>query len=205
MDIQAAIGIFTVLMAIALHLPYLHGALKRTITPHPFTWSLWTMLTFIIFFAQVADGAGPGAWGTGVVGTICLGIVIASLRNGFDDIRKTDVVLFVSGLGAIPLWLLTNDPTLSVVLVTAVDLIAFAPTYRKSWHKPYEEPVYLYSLNVLRHGLSLCALAHISVTTALFPFTIMLANGFLAVFLLWRRHVIPAPAIISDPDMATPQ
>lgn len=182
------IGLITVVMAIALHLPYLWQSIRKQITPHPFTWMLWTTLTLIVFFIQVFEGAGPGAWGTGTVGFICLAIVASSLKNGFNDIKKIDIALFISGVLTIPLWILTNDPTLSVILLVAIDLIAFAPTFRKSWLAPYQEPVYLYSLNVLRHGLSLFAIANFTIATALFPFCIMLANGSLAVFLLWRRH-----------------
>ena len=177
-------------MAIGLHVPYLLGSVKGTIKPHPFTWILWTTLTFIIFFAQFMDGAGPGAWGTGTVAVICLGIVAVSLRNGFSDIKRSDIVLFAAGLLSIPLWLLTDDPTLSVVLVTMIDLIAFTPTFRKSYLKPYDEPLYLYSLNVVRHGLSLFAIVNLTLATALFPFMIMLANLALFVFLVARRSVI---------------
>lgn len=188
LSMQEIIGIVTVILAIGLHIPYLIGSIKGTITPHPFTWILWTALTFIIFFAQFFDGAGPGAWGTGAVAIICLSIVFVSLKNGFENIKKIDVILFVTGLLSIPLWLITNDPTLSVILVVIIDLIAFIPTFRKSYLKPYEEPIYLYGLNVLRHGLSLFAIVNITIATTLFPFTVMLANGFLALFLFWRRR-----------------
>ena len=190
MPTQDIIGIVTVIMAIALHIPYLICSIQNKITPHPFTWILWTTLTAIIFFAQFYDNAGPGAWGTATVAIICFGIVIASLKNGFQNVKKIDVILFISGLLAIPIWFLTNDPTLSVILIVTIDLIAFVPTYRKSWSQPYQEPLYLYSLNVIRHGLSLFALTNISIATALFPFVIMLANGALAVFLVWRRQAL---------------
>jgi hypothetical protein len=177
-------------MAIGLHVPYLLSTIKGTIKPHPFTWILWTTLTIIIFFAQIMDGAGPGAWGTVTVGLICIGIVVASIRFGFDNVKRKDVVLFVIGLLSIPLWLLTKNPTLSVILITTIDLIAFIPTYRKSWDKPYDEPLYLYGLNVLRHGLSLFAIINVTIATAFFPFMIMLANLGLFLFLIRRRKLL---------------
>lgn len=184
------IGFITVIMAIVLHIPYLKGTIKGTIRPHPFTWVLWTTLTCIIFFAQVSDGAGPGAWGTGVVGALCIGITLASLRYGFENIKKQDIVFFVTGLMTIPLWIYTNDPTLSVIIIVTIDLMAFAPTYRKSYHKPYDEPLYLYSWNVVRHGLSLIAIANVTIATALFPLMVGVANAALALFLIWRRKVL---------------
>lgn len=181
------LGLITVIMTIGLHIPYFIKTYRGTIKPHPFTWILWTLLTFIIFAAQVNGNAGPGSWGTGVTAILCVGITFASFQYGFNNIHKADIFMFMAGLGAIPLWLLTNDATLAVMLATAIDLIAFAPTYRKSWHNPHEEPVYLYALNVLRHGISLAALVEFNLITATFPFAIMLANGLLAIILVVRR------------------
>ena len=184
------IGTITVIIAIAMHVPYLVGAIKGTIKPHPFTWILWTLLTLIVFFAQFFDGAGPGAWGTGVVGGLCIAITFASLRYGFEDIKKKDAIFFIIGLMSIPLWVYTNDPTLSVIIVTVIDMFAFAPTFRKSYMKPYDEPLYLYTSNIIRHGLSLFAIVHVSIATAFFPFMIMIANIGLTGFLIWRRKVL---------------
>lgn len=184
------IGVITVILAIAVHVPYLLGTIKGTIKPHPFTWILWTLLTLIVFFAQFMDGAGPGAWGTGIIGAICVFITIACLRYGFQNIKKSDVVLFVIGLATIPLWLITDDPTLSVIIVTAIDVVAFAPTFRKSYMKPYDEPLYLYFTNILRHGLSLFAIVNVTIATAFFPFVIMIANIALTGFLIWRQKIL---------------
>jgi hypothetical protein len=83
--VQEVIGIVTVIIAIAMHVPYLFDTIKGKIKPHPFTWILWTLLTLIVFFAQFYDGAGPGAWGTGVIGLICIFITVACLRHGLGN------------------------------------------------------------------------------------------------------------------------
>lgn len=185
------IGIVAVIMGVTIHLFYLMDTIKEKIKPHPFTWILWTLLTTIIFFAQVFDGAGPGAWVTGSVLIFCIAITLASLRYGFQNIKKADVIMFVIGLMTIPLWIFTKDPTLSVIIIVTIDLIAFAPTYRKSYYSPYDEPLYLYLINVIRHGISLFAIINVTIATALFPFMVGLANGALALFLIWRRrHVV---------------
>jgi len=184
------IGFITVVIAIVTHIPYLVQTIKGEIKPHPFTWILWTLLTLIIFFAQFSDGAGPGAWGTGIIGVICIFITIACLRYGFENIKKSDVVLFVIGLATIPLWLITNDPTLSVLIITAIDVSAFFPTFRKSYMKPYDEPVYLYISNIVRHGLSLFAIVNLTIATVTFPFVIMFVNIGLTGFLIWRRKIL---------------
>ncbi len=190
MSLYEIMGIITVIMGISIHVPYLVDAIKGRIKPHPFTWILWTLLTIIVFFAQVFDGAGPGAWGTGIVGAFCIAITLASLRYGFNNIKKSDIIMFVVGLMTIPLWLLTDDPTLSVIIVVVIDLIAFTPTFRKSYDKPYDEPLYHSSLNFIRHALTLFAIVNVTIATALFPLMIGVANGTLLLFLLWRRKAL---------------
>jgi len=98
--------------------------------------------------------------------------------------------MFGVGLMTIPLWLLTDDPTLAVTVVVIIDLIAFTPTFRKSYDKPYDEPLYHSSLNFIRHALTLFAIVNITIATALFPFMVGVANGALLLFLLWRRKVL---------------
>jgi hypothetical protein len=190
MSLYEIMGIITVIMGIGIHVPYLVDAIKGKIKPHPFTWTLWTLLTIIIFVAQVMDGAGPGAWGTGIVGAFCIAITLASLRYGFNNIKKVDIIMFAVGLMTIPLWLLTDDPALSVIIVVVIDLIAFTPTFRKSYDKPYDEPLYHSSLNFIRHALTLFAIVNVTIATALFPFMVGLAYGILLLFLLWRRKVL---------------
>ena len=44
MNIQEIIGIITIIVGVGIHISYLYGTIKGTITPHPFTWILWTLL-----------------------------------------------------------------------------------------------------------------------------------------------------------------
>ena len=82
---------------------------------------------------------------------------LASLRNGFSHIDKIDhFYLGAVLLGLIP-WLLTKDPTLSVVVAVSIDIIAFIPTIRKTRRRPKSEQPSLFVANVLRHILVLAA------------------------------------------------
>lgn len=39
---------------------------------------------------------------------------------------------------ALPLWYITTDPLWSVVILTTLDLLGFAPTSRKAYVHPYK-------------------------------------------------------------------
>lgn len=191
---QELLGFTVALVGAVLHLSYLRDALRGTIAPHPFTWLLWTVLTLTIFFAQLSEGAGPGAWNAGAVGFVCIAILGVAfkngLQNGFENVKKVDAISLFLGVSAIPLWWVLKDPTFSVILITLVDVFAFVPTFRKSWAAPYSEPMYLYVTNALRQGLSIFAIININVATALFPFVMVLANLLLAYVLFYRRSFL---------------
>jgi len=184
---QEIIGAITVAVAICTYTPYLYETIKGKLKPHPFTWIIWTTLAVIGYSAQISDNAGPGSWMNGATITICIFIVFVSIKNGFDNIKQFDLMIFGMGVLAIILWMITNNALWSVIIVSFANTIAYIPTFRKSYNKPQEEAIYLYGINFFRHGASIFALSNLSVITALFPISLTLCNGTMALYLLWRR------------------
>lgn len=186
------IGAITVIVAIATYLPYLYDTIRGKVTPHPFSWTIWLTLSVVAYAAQISDNAGPGSWMNAVVILIGLFIVAASFKYGFKNIKKIDVFVFALGVTAIPLWIITDDALWSVILISFANTIAYIPTFRKSYHKPHEEALYVYGINFFRHGASIFAMTNLSLITSLFPFILVLNNGALALFLIWRRRQLRA-------------
>ncbi len=89
-------------------------------------------------------------------------------------------------LGIIP-WVLFRDPTISVIIVVAIDLIAFIPTLRKTWLDPATETPMLYSMNVSRHILTLFSLQAYNIATTLHSIAMIVTNSFMT-FLILRKH-----------------
>jgi hypothetical protein len=100
-----------------------------------------------------------------------------SFRYGFRGITRLDTALLVLAILAIAPWLLTDDPTLSVVLAVGIDLLAFMPTLRKTWARPRSEPWLIYAINLLRHGSALLALEAYSLVTALHSVAMFAINS----------------------------
>ncbi len=186
------VGAITVLMTIVIYGFYIRDTIKGKIKPHPFSWLLWLIITFIIFLAQLSDNAGPGAWMNGVVTFMNFIILAVSLKNGIGIIKKLDVLVLILACLAIALWIITSSPLWSVIILSFANTLAYIPTYRKSFSKPFEEPLYVWSLNFFRHGLSILALANYTVITALSPITLVLNNLAMALFIFYRRRAVRA-------------
>ena len=52
-------------LTVALFLPYIRSIRQRRTIPHVFSWIVWAFGTAVVFLAQLADGAGLGAWPIG--------------------------------------------------------------------------------------------------------------------------------------------
>lgn len=185
---KLSFAIIASVLAVVGNVPYLIDVYKKRIEPHAYTWFIWSIVSCVIFFGQVAKGAGIGALPTAVAEIFTIIIFFFSLKNGFKHIRKIDhVFLVIALLGLIP-WVLTKDPTLSVIIVVGIDLVAFMPTLIKTFKYPKTETPLLYSMNVMRHLLALFSLQAYNIATMLHSFSMIITNTIMTVFILRKRR-----------------
>ena len=181
------LGVLTVVLTVIAYIPYIRDVLKKKTKPHIFTWLIWSILTGIAFVAQVVGGGGSGAWATASVAIVDLVIFILSVSYGDRRFSPLDWTSLVAALFAIFLWILTENPLFSVVLITGAAALGFIPTFHKSFSRPNEETLLTYTLNTFKQGLSLVALKSVTATTAVFPAALVLLNGALSLFIFVRR------------------
>lgn len=181
------IGLIAAILAVYAFIPYFIGIARGTTKPHVFTWLLFALLTGIGGAAQLAAGGGAGSWVMAVSSIMCCLVFAFALRRGERHITRSDWVTFLVALLALPLWYFTKDPLWSVLLVIAIDAMAFYPTFRKSWHKPWEEVLQSYVISAIKFFLGLVALEEMSLTTVLYPAYLVLANTAFVVMSLRRR------------------
>jgi len=192
-DFKVILGTIAALVGIIGYIPYYRDILRGTTKPHPFTWIGFGLLLGITFFIQLSTGAGPGAWVNGLSAIGVFGIAILSFSRGEKNITVFDWICFAGALVGIILWRIASDPLSAIIIVTAVDTIAFAPTFRKAYLKPHEETASLFILATFKYIISLFALASFTITTALFPIAIVASNAVFVGMLLIRRRQISAP------------
>ena len=177
-------AIVATVFAILGNISYLRDVLAKKVRPHPYTWFVWTIVSGVTFFGQLAKGAGIGALPTGVAETFTLLIFLFSLQYGFKHVTKTDTYFLIFALvGLIP-WIIFKDPTISIIVVVTIDLIAFIPTLRKTWGDPSTEAPALYSMNVARHILTLFSLQTYNIATTLHSIAMIVINSIMTFLIL---------------------
>ena len=186
---KESIALIAALLAVIGNVPYVIDILKHRVQPHAYTWFVWSIVSCIVFFGQLAKGAGVGAIPTGASEIFTIIIFVLSLRYGFKHVTRTDTIfLVIALLGLIP-WALTNDPTVSVIIAVSIDVIAFMPTLRKTWLHPQTETPILYGTNVLRHILALFSLQTYNIATTLHSVAMITTNSCMTLMILFRPRV----------------
>lgn len=186
-------GYVAVILTVAAYIPYYRDILRGKTHPHVYSWSLWAVLTAILAGLQLQGGAGTAAWVTVVVGILCVGVVGLSLRKGKRDITTTDSVVAGLALVAIVFWLLADKPLVSTVLAITADMLAFIPTVRKTYHRPYSETLSMYVTNVIRFMLAFAAIETYTLLSAAWIITWVIANALFSAMLIVRRAQVGPP------------
>lgn len=188
---KETIAIIAAVLAFIGNISYLKDVFKGRIQPHPYTWFIWSIVSMTTFFGGLVEGAGIGALPTGVAEGFTIIIFIFSLKYLFQGkaghIRKVDnYFLVICLLGLIP-WAITKDPTISVVIVVLIDIVAFIPTLRKTWRHPSTERPLLYEMNAARHILTLFSLQTYNIATMFHSIAMICTNTIMTAFIRRKK------------------
>jgi hypothetical protein len=186
MELKVFLAIIAASLAVVGNVPYVRDILRGRVEPHAYTWLVWTLVTGITLFGQLAKGAGVGAMPAAVSLIFTFSIFLFSLKYGLKYITRIDTLFLLLALLGVVSWVVTKDPTLSVIIAVGVDLIAFIPTLRKTWRYPRTEVSLLYMMNVARHILALFALEAYNIATTLHSIAMIVMNTAMTLIILMR-------------------
>lgn len=193
LEYKIVLGVIATIIAFVSYIPYFRDIFNGKTKPHAFSWFVWAILTAIAFVAQVVKNGGAGAWVTGFSALVCLIISILAFVKGTRDFPLVDWLCLIASFAAMGLWAYTNDPTLSIILITITDTVAFIPTFRKGYHKPHEETITTFGLASLKWLIALFALDSLAFVNWFYTGSLILANGIFVIMVLVRRKQLKKP------------
>ena len=184
---KITIAIIASLLAIVGNVPYLRDIIKGRVQPHPYTWLVWSLVSCIIFWTSCKRA---GLVHFRPLRLKCLLLSSFSFRSSMgSNIFAKSILSFCDCIARYYSRLLTKDPTISVIIAVAIDVVAFIPTMRKTWARPETETPILYGMNVLRHILMLFSLQAYNIATTLHSIVMITTNTFMTVVIMriYRR------------------
>lgn len=172
-------------------------AKKEGIQPHPLSWLLWGFVTAVAALAQWAKGAGPGYWVTAFTAIACFIIGTLTLTKYKHRFSLFDWVALVMGVFAILLFALAHNPTAAAVFATTADVLGYYSTVKKGWRYPDTDSPICFALNSVKFIPALFALDAYSLATWLYPGTLVIINGGVAIMLFARRRIVSPDSTVN--------
>jgi hypothetical protein len=198
-----ALGLISLAIAAAAYSAYLwQTARQKDIQPHPVSWFLFTLATIVAFAAQWVRSAGPGSWVTAVTALVCFMIAVLSLtkyllastHDELEGVKPDERIRSVSNIVSLGLSLIAIFAFLhaksavgAAISATAADLVGYYPSIKKAKRKPFNDSATSFTLNSAKFIPALFAMGSYSLATSLYPATLVVMNGYVAVLLMKGR------------------
>lgn len=188
LDYKSILSIIAILIATGSRIEYIYLIVRGKIKPHAFSWLVWSVLTGIAFAAQVSEKGGAGSWLTGFTALTCFMVFLLALAYGQRKFSLIDWVSLTGSGVALALWWFTKNPLGAVILVSIIDILGMIPTFIKGYKKPFEDSINIFWIANVTFTLSLFALETHSLTTWLYPLTVIATNTAFVVMVVIRRQ-----------------
>lgn len=185
-DFKLMLGVSAAVISVISYIPYIRNCIKNKTKPNAYSWTVWTIITSIAFFAHFSSGAGAGSYVWGVTILLTLIILFFSFKNK-NKVSKIDVASFILALIAIVLWQVTDVALYAIIFVLSADALGFFITFRKTYFDPYSETLSMYAFAAVKFTLAFLALETYSPTTYLYPIYLIIANTCFVLMTYIRR------------------
>ncbi len=193
MDIKIIFSAIAIIIGFSATFPYIKDIFSFKTKPHVYTWLIWSLTTGTAALAAYYGGGGVGSINLILMFFVTFGIFLISIKYGTKNITISDTIILITALLAILIWWQLQQPLISVLMVSAIDVIGYFPSFRKSWYEPWSETIISWLGFALANIFAILALSEYNFLTVTYLFSIMSANATLFLICLMRRLVIARP------------
>ncbi len=191
MDIKIILTLVATLIGIVAFLLYFKDTFSLKTKPHVYTWLIWAITQGTAVFGIWYGGGGWGALELTVGTLFVIAVFLFSLKYGTKNITKSDMVILIAALAAIVVWWQLHQPLISVLMVSAIDVIGYVPSFRKSYEEPWSETLISWMLFSASNIFAISALKEYNALTVTYLAAITSANIALLFICYFRRQLIP--------------
>ena len=181
------IGIFAGILSASAFVPYIRDILGKTTKPERASWLIWTVLTSIAFFSQLAKGASNSLWQPGLETVGIVIILLLSLKYGVGGFTKRDILALLAASIGLILWYFTREAAVALYISIGIDSIGTVLTVVKAYEDPGSETMSTWVIVCIAGLLSMVAVGQWNIILLSYPFYIFTANGATALAMVLGR------------------
>lgn len=171
---------------------YIRDTFRGLTRPNRISWFIWFLAPFVGSLLLFSKGGGLSALPLLISSLTSFLIFLASFKNknSYWKLGKLDYICLVFALLSIVSWVLFEEGVLATIFAILVDLIAFIPTYVKSWEFPDTETLWPYYSGMFNSLLSLVTLTVFTFVTYGFVLYFFLGCLTQVVIVFYRKRVV---------------
>lgn len=168
---------------------YIRTIFRGNTKPNLISWFIWMLAPMIGTFLTLKAGAGLAAFGIFMAGFGPLLVIIFSIfkKNSFWRIKTFDIICGIFSILALIIYFKTKNISLAILFVILADLLAYLPTYLKTWQKPESENFSAYLGGIINNTLALLIITNWSFSIYAFSIYLISANILQIIFIFRKK------------------
>ncbi|MBC7498054.1 hypothetical protein H7170_00255 [Candidatus Gracilibacteria bacterium] len=169
-------------------IPYVYHIFHGRVVPHPFSWTIWCILSAISTYALFSADGATSSLIAPVIRTIALSIggVIGWFMIRKISINRFDYLFLLLGVSCV-LIASYYGVRQAIIPTIILDFLVLSPTIKKIWNDPDSEDIFAWVLVSLSQIFLLLSFNHYTIENSLFWAYQLIINGLVAIFIYRRR------------------
>ncbi len=176
---------------------YIRDMFRGETKPNLVSWVLWMLPAIIGAYFEFKAGAGLSALPVlvGGLGPVMIVLICIFRRVGYWQINTFDLICGGISIFALILYIATHNLAISITFAILSDLLAFVPTFRKTWTNPESETGLMYIASMTSNIVGLLIIKNWIFSIYSFGGYLVLGN-LLEVIFIYRRKIFKTNVIL---------
>lgn len=186
--VLSVFGLLSGILSALCYVPYVRGIIRGHVKPERASWLIWSVLTAMGFFSNLAIGATHSLWLPGVQGIGVIVVFLLSIKHGYGGLLKRDILTLIASALTLVVWYFTRQPVVAVYLTTLIDAMGGYLTVIKSYEEPDTETPVTWAMSAVAGLFAVLSVGKLDVSLLAYPLYIFLINGAVFVAILLGRR-----------------
>lgn len=193
MNIKIIFTILAIITGVSALFPYFRDIFLLKTKPHAYTWLIWAITQGTAAAGVWYGGGGFGAINLTIGAFFVAVIFLFSLKYGTKNITISDTIILIAAFLAIVVWWQLNQPLISIIMVSIIDMLGYIPSLRKTYYEPWSETLSSWIVFSISNVFVMLSLNEYNFLTMVYLVAITIANMTLFLLCFFRRQVILKP------------
>ena len=181
-------GIVAGVLSVFAYLPYIADTLKGQTRPQRSTWMIWSILSSMSFFSQLAEGATDSLWFSGVQASGTIIVSLLSIRFGTGNfLNRADSFILMGAAFGLCLWYVTDTAVYALAISIGISALGGVLTVTKAYRDPGSESMVAWLVSFTATIFAIASIGKVDAVLLAYPVYLFVLYGVIIIAILLGR------------------